>query len=70
MATLSTLIKKIRKCELCNSPLPMRANPVLQARLNAKILISGQALGIRVRESGIPFNDPSGDRLRQWMNVD
>jgi len=47
----------------------MGTNPVFRASPTAKILIAGQAPGIRVHNTSIPFNDPSGDRLRQWMGV-
>ncbi len=70
MTAFISLVKKIRKCTICESSLPLGANPVFQAAPTARILIAGQAPGIRVHESGIPFNDPSGDRLRQWMNID
>lgn len=50
--------------------MPLGPNPVFQAHPNARILIAGQAPGIRVHQSSIPFNDPSGDRLRDWMGVD
>ncbi|WP_420038566.1 uracil-DNA glycosylase family protein [Idiomarina piscisalsi] len=50
--------------------MPMGARPVVQLHPNAKILVAGQAPGRRVHASGKPFDDPSGDRLRQWMGVD
>jgi uracil-DNA glycosylase len=64
------LSKKIRACRVCESSLPLGANPVFQAAPEASVLVAGQAPGIRVHNTGIPFNDPSGDRLRQWMGVD
>ncbi|MDX2321570.1 MAG: uracil-DNA glycosylase family protein [Moritella sp.] len=67
---LDTIVSDVRKCTICESALPMGARPVLQVDTQAKILIAGQAPGIRVHESGIPFTDPSGDRLRQWMGID
>jgi uracil-DNA glycosylase len=66
----STLMARIRACTICSSQLPMGARPVLQADPAAKILVVGQAPGRRVHESGIPFDDPSGVRLREWMGVD
>ena len=63
------LSKEIRSCTLCEPNLPEGANPVFQASPEARILIVGQAPGIRVHQSGIPFDDPSGDRLRNWMGV-
>ncbi|QUM76273.1 uracil-DNA glycosylase family protein [Moritella sp. 24] len=67
---LDIIVSDVRKCTLCESELPMGARPVLQVDTEAKILIAGQAPGIRVHESGIPFTDPSGNRLRQWMGID
>ena len=65
----SGLTKNIRRCTLCEPHLPEGANPVFMADPKAKILIVGQAPGIRVHKTGIPFNDPSGDRLREWMGI-
>ena len=67
---LDVIVSDVRKCTLCEPDLPLGARPVLQVDDQAKILIAGQAPGIRVHKSGIPFTDPSGDRLRQWMGVD
>ena len=50
--------------------LPHEPRPVLRGKASARILIAGQAPGTRVHESGIPFTDPSGDRLREWLGVD
>lgn len=55
---------------MCEKHLPLGARPVLIAAEKSKILVVGQAPGIRVHTSGIPWNDPSGDRLRQWLQVD
>jgi uracil-DNA glycosylase len=64
------LIKKqILSCTICESHLPHGVNPVVQINPKAKILIAGQALGRKVHESNIPFNDASGKRLRDWMGV-
>lgn len=68
--SLRTLLKEIRDCRLCEDHLPLGPRPVLQANSQAKILIAGQAPGRKVHETGIPFNDPSGDRLRDWMGID
>jgi uracil-DNA glycosylase len=67
---LEQLLAEIRQCKHCEEHLPMGARPVLTASTSAKILIVGQAPGIRVHNTGIPWNDPSGNRLRDWMNVD
>ncbi|RVK15698.1 uracil-DNA glycosylase family protein, partial [Sinorhizobium meliloti] len=50
--------------------LPHEPRPVAVLSASARILIAGQAPGLRVHESGLPFNDASGDRLRQWLSVD
>lgn len=68
--SLSDLLSEIRQCKICEPHLALGANPVLRAESSARILIVGQAPGTRVHESGIPWNDPSGDRLRQWMGLD
>lgn len=71
---LSALLQDIRVCRLCidsprDPPLPHEPRPVIRAQATARIAICGQAPGTRVHASGIPFNDPSGDRLRDWMGV-
>lgn len=68
--SLGALLKEVRACKFCEKELPLGPNPILRADEKAQILIVGQAPGTRVHETGIPWNDPSGDRLRQWMNVD
>jgi uracil-DNA glycosylase len=67
---LDQLLEEIRGCRICAGALPLGPRPVLRARRSARLLIVGQAPGTRVHETGIPFNDPSGDRLRRWMDVD
>ena len=66
---MDELLKEIRACRICEAELPHGPRPVLQASPSAVILIAGQAPGRRVHESGIPFQDPSGDRLRAWLGV-
>lgn len=68
--TLEALLEEVRACSLCAPHLPLGPRPVLQAGRDARILIAGQAPGRRVHESGIPFDDPSGDRLRDWLGID
>ncbi len=68
--TLEALGQEIRACTLCAAHLPLGPRPVFQMGSTARILIAGQAPGRRVHETGIPFNDPSGDRLRLWLGVD
>jgi len=64
------LLARVRQCDLCAGHLPLGPRPVLQYHPNARILVAAQAPGRRVHETGLPFNDPSGDRLRDWMGVD
>ena len=70
MNKLLPLIKNIRNCQRCATDLPFNPKPILQAHHLSRLLIVGQAPGVRVHKTGIPWNDPSGDRLRQWMNID
>ena len=67
---LTALLADIRACTLCDDILPLGPRPMVQSSKDASVLIVGQAPGIRVHETGIPFNDPSGDRLRDWMGID
>jgi len=67
---LQSLLKEIRECRLCEEHLPLGPRPVVQAHSQATVLIVGQAPGRRVHETGIPFNDPSGVRLREWLGID
>ena len=64
------LQKEIRACTLCAEHLPMGPRPVLQISPTARLLIAGQAPGRKVHASGIPFDDASGDRLRDWLGLD
>lgn len=67
---LDQLLREIRACRACAPYLPHTPRPVIWVFPETKLLICGQAPGRRVHESGRPFTDPSGDRLRQWMGVD
>lgn len=69
-AALPQLLADIRACRRCAAVLPLGPRPVLQFDPSARILIAGQAPGRRVHASGLPFDDPSGDRLRDWMGID
>jgi uracil-DNA glycosylase len=69
-ATLDRLLAEARACRLCEAELPLGPRPVLRASAAARLLVVGQAPGTRVHETGIPWNDPSGDRLREWLDVD
>ena len=70
MATLPNLLKEIRACRACESHLPHGPRPILTAHRSATILIAGQAPGRKVHESGTPWDDVSGDRLRGWLGID
>ncbi len=69
-AQLARLLEEVRACRVCEAHLPLGPKPVLRADVRATVLIVGQAPGTRVHATGIPWNDPSGDRLRAWMGVD
>ena len=67
---LDTLLEEIRHCRLCEPELELGANPVIQASRTARLMIIGQAPGTRVHKTSLPWNDPSGDRLRNWLALD
>jgi uracil-DNA glycosylase len=67
---LEALLKKVHACRVCEAHLPFGPRPVLRASVTAQLLIVGQAPGRRVHETGIPWNDPSGERLRDWLQLD
>lgn len=69
MTALDSLLAEVRACRACDEVLPMGPRPVLQMSQAARILIAGQAPGTKVHASGIPFSDPSGERLRDWMGL-
>jgi uracil-DNA glycosylase len=74
MTALEDLVEDIRACRICRDQpqgkrLPHEPRPVLQISSHARLLIVGQAPGIRVHHSGRPFTDPSGDRLRRWLGI-
>lgn len=66
---LDDLLAEIRRCRICAAHLPLGPRPVLRAAAAARLMIVGQAPGTRVHETGIPWNDASGERLRDWMAV-
>ena len=68
-AELATLLAEVRACTLCAPQLPHAPRPVLQVGAGARVLIVGQAPGRKVHETGVPFNDASGERLRDWLGV-
>jgi uracil-DNA glycosylase len=67
---LTALLRDIRACRLCASHLPHGVRPVLRMSATARLCIAGQAPGLRVHKSGVPYSDPSGERLRAWMGID
>ena len=67
---LTSLLERVSACRICADHLPLGPRPVVVPRPGARILIVGQAPGTKVHESGIPWNDRSGDRLRDWMGLD
>jgi len=68
--TLDALLRDIRACTLCAAQLPLGPRPIVQAGADARLLVVGQAPGARVHASGIPWDDASGRRLREWLEVD
>ena len=67
--TLPELLRNISACTYCADALPCGPRPVLQAHTSARLRIVSQAPGRKVHETGIPWNDPSGDRLRDWLGL-
>jgi len=67
---LDTLFGEIRACTVCAAHLPLGPRPVLRGKASARLLIISQAPGTKVHETGLSFNDRSGDRLRQWLDLD
>lgn len=64
------LMARIRACRICEAHLPLGPRPVLQASPSARLLIVSQAPGRKVHDTGIPFNDVSGNRLRAWLGIE
>ena len=69
MTSFTSLMTEVRACRICEAHLPLGPRPVLQLHPEARILIAGQAPGRKVHESGVPFDDASGNRLREWLDV-
>jgi len=69
MTNLQFLLSDVRACQICADSLLHGVRPVVQVSTAARILIAGQAPGSKVHTTGIPFDDPSGDRLRNWMGI-
>lgn len=68
--SLKRTLREVRACRICEPGLPFGPRPIVQLAGNAPILIIGQAPGSKVHQSGIPWDDASGDRLRDWLNLD
>ena len=66
---MNNLLNKIQRCEVCREHLPLGPRPVIQLNTFSKIVILSQAPSRRVHETGIPWNDASGKKLKSWMNV-
>lgn len=67
--TLKVLLDEIRSCRECEEQLPQAPRPILSAHQDSKVAVIGQAPGRRVHKSGVPWDDPSGVRLREWLRV-
>ncbi|SLN56778.1 uracil-DNA glycosylase family protein [Oceanibacterium hippocampi] len=68
--TLAGLVDDVRACRHCAATLPLGPRPVIRLAPGARIVIAGQAPGTKVHETGIPWNDASGERLRDWLDLD
>lgn len=69
MTALRILLAEVRACTLCAAQLPLGPRPIVQLQRSARLLIAGQAPGRKVHETGVPFNDASGERLRAWLGI-
>ncbi|MFL5751951.1 MAG: uracil-DNA glycosylase family protein [Bacteroidia bacterium] len=67
---MKSILKKIAQCEVCRDHLPLGPKPIVRLNYSSKIIIIGQAPGKRVHETGIPWNDASGKKLREWLGLD
>jgi uracil-DNA glycosylase len=67
---MKKLLEKIRNCKECEKHLEFGVNPIIAATAKSKIIIIGQAPGRKVHDTGIPWNDKSGDNLRNWLGID
>jgi len=68
--SLTRILREARACRICSASLPFGCRPVVQLASTARLLIIGQAPGSKVHRSGVPWNDASGDRLREWLKLD
>lgn len=69
MLAIEQLVSQVKACSICKAHLPSGVRPIIQLSSEAKILIAGQAPGAAADRKGIPFDDASGERLRQWLGV-
>lgn len=69
MKSFTAVLAEVRACTICAEHLPHGPRPIVQLHPQARILIAGQAPGSRVHASGVPFDDASGERLREWLGV-
>ncbi len=68
--SLTSILRDVRACTICAEHLPLGPRPILAAHASARVVIIGQAPGARVHASGVPWDDPSGVRLREWLGVE
>jgi len=67
---LAALLREVRACQVCAAHLPLGPRPVVRGNVTARLLIISQAPGTKVHDTGLTFNDRSGDRLRDWLGID
>lgn len=67
---LPALLSEVRACTVCEAHLPLGPRPIIQAGSDARVVIIGQAPGSAVHRSGVPWDDPSGRRLREWLDIE
>ncbi len=70
IAPLEKLLREVRGCAVCASHLPLGPRPIVQIGRGSRLVIIGQAPGSKVHASGVPWQDDSGDRLREWLGID
>ncbi len=66
---MKELLDQVRACRVCEAHLPLGPRPVVRLSPSVRLLLIGQAPGTRVHESGVPWDDASGERLREWLNI-
>jgi uracil-DNA glycosylase len=70
LTSLDILLSEVRRCTICAAHLPLGPRPIVQLGATARLLIVGQAPGSKVHASGMPWQDDSGHRLREWLGID